>query len=205
MGVMASFRFGTEVTGVDKESIRIARNEAATLDGHARMSRDIWGACNPKKDPIYQLVVPAILRYCEEWWRHAAQGQRNGRMLTTAALTDALRVAQRAIAQGRTSTGPAYRMLQMLAWAGWEVASPFVLKDSKGFQWHMGTNAPADMKPALERDILAQVEHRATEKIHQIMIGLGYSQEQVTAYKPWWSEARRFMNSKATPLQNTCS
>ena len=200
MGVMPSFRFGAEVTGIDKESIRLARNEAATLDGHARLSRDIWGACNPRKDPIYQLVVPAILRYCEEWWRHAAPGQRNGRMLTTAILTDALRTAQRALARGRTSTGPAYRMLQMLQWAGWEVLSPFVLKDLTGHQWHMGTNAPADLRTVLERDILAQVEARATDKVRQILMGLGHTQEEVDAYKPWWSEARRLMNSKACPL-----
>ena len=130
--MMPSFRFGTEVTGIDMRSIRIARAEAATLDGHPRISRDIWGACNPEKDPLYQLVMPAVLRYCEEWWRHAAPQQRNGRMLPTAVQTEALRVAQRAHARGQNSTGPAYRMLEMMAWVGWTMESLSLWWTSEG-------------------------------------------------------------------------
>ena len=82
-GVMPSFKFGAEVTGIDAQSIRMARSEAATLDGHPRISRDIWGACNPAKDPLYQLVMTAIMRYSEEWWRHSAPEHTNGRLLAT--------------------------------------------------------------------------------------------------------------------------
>ena len=41
LGVMPSFRFGVEVTGIDNNSVRLARGEAATLAGHPRLSRDI--------------------------------------------------------------------------------------------------------------------------------------------------------------------
>ena len=68
---------------VEGDSVAEARGEAATLAGFPRMSRDVWGACHPQLDPLKQLVLPAILRYCEEWWRHGAPHQRNGRMVET--------------------------------------------------------------------------------------------------------------------------
>ena len=170
------------------------------MDGHSKVNIDIWGACNPKKDPLYQLVTPAILRYCEEWWRLAAPEQRNGRLLEPKTMVDAFKAAQRAMARGRSSTGPAYNMLQMMEWAGWRVKSAFVFVDGQGMEWHLGRHAPADLKGILERDILANVEERATHRVWNILQTMGYPADQAQKYKPWWAEMRKYSQSKAPPL-----
>ena len=124
-GMLPAYAYGLDITGIGTRQVRDVRNVAANIDGCTRMSRDIWGALRPERDPLVALVWPAIGRYSEEVWRLCAPGQNNGRLVGAGVLKQALATAEKARHKHEAITGPVGQMLDQLAWAGWTMVNMF--------------------------------------------------------------------------------
>ena len=197
-GMLPAYTYGLEVTGVGLQQVREVRNVAAKLDGCPNMSRDVWGALRPERDPLVALVSPPIMRYSEEVWRMCAPGQSNGRLVGASVLRQALENAEKARHKKQPLTGPVAQMLDQLHWAGWKMVNLFTLQDREGFHRHLGTTPTASLLRQFRKDVLKKVEERAEARMQEARVLAGEESKEWEA--PWWDIMRKYQRSKEAAL-----
>ena len=195
-GALPGVVYGLEVTGASAATVRKVRGAAATLHGHGRSSRDIWGATFPDKDPLHRLVSPIVVRYAEEIWRLATQGQSNGRLLSMEEVKQAYAAARERERKGAAQVGPVGGMLESLCWGGWSCQNVFTLEDRAGNQFNLARVSPGEIKVRFRKDILAETVKRAEARMRETA---GASEEEWSPV--WWEAIRKYQKSKATALE----
>ena len=197
-GIMPAYTYGLEVTGIGHKQIREVRGMTATMDGFPRMSRDIWGALRPERDPLVALTWPVIQRYTEEIWRHGAPDQRNGRMVPIATLKQAVENAAANRYRKIVAEGPVGRMMEQMEWAGWQLQNVFTIKDGEGNERHLAATPAAALLKQYKKDVLRRTERRAEARMHEMRMRAGETAEEDE--KPWWEVMRKFQRSTQPAL-----
>ncbi|CAK0823731.1 unnamed protein product, partial [Prorocentrum cordatum] len=159
--ILPSARWGGEVTGFADSEVQELRSRAKRHYGHPHISSDIFGALQPKLDPLAGTVSMGVVRYAEEWWRTTDQRQANGRVLSAKDLRSAFDVASQDLDKDLPEAGPIGAMLRSLKWAGWEAKHATSFISPTLSELCVLSIGPKEIGMYFELDVLATTTARA--------------------------------------------
>ena len=187
--ILPAAKWGGEVTGFTDLEIQELRARGRAHYGHPHASPDIFGAIQPKLDPLGDLAAMGIVRYAEEWWRATDRRQANGRVLTPKELRAAFDCAERDLGQQLPEAGPVGAMLRALKWAGWAAlhATSF-LSPSVG-EVSILRYGPKEVGRFFARDVLRMTEERADAAVASRL-------EDSAGRGVWWEALRSVIDNR---------
>ena len=168
-GCLPGITFGSPVTGLHGNALRIARSLAASYAGikGAAVSHDLAFALCPSRDPEQIAASSVVWQFCKEVWSSSAPANyRQPGALPLGDLCIGIKKYTDSHKEPpRSPSGPLGAFHAAISLAGWSFKSPLVLRDRSGSDVSMVHVCPKKVLEGFKDDLRDAIGHRGLLKL----------------------------------------